>query len=377
MRIIIAPDSFKEAMTAAEAAAAMARGVRAVVPDADVVELPMSDGGEGFTEAVAASLGAEVRDVDAVDALGRPVIARIALADGTAVAEMASASGLEIISAEDRDVRASDTRGVGRLVRAALDAGATRLLLGIGGSATNDGGAGMLVELGARILDADGSEIGSTPSELERVASVDLSGLDDRLDDLEVDVACDVDNPLLGERGAGAVFGPQKGASEEDVAFLDEVLGRWAAASGHEDDADRPGAGAAGGLGFALLAFLGAELQPGIELVSGAVGLADAVEGAELVITGEGSVDAQTLGGKTPAGVAAVAKEAGVPTLIVAGRVKADADVLLDAGVVAVISNSQGESQDLATELANAASNTERSTATALRLWTHSTGRGH
>lgn len=377
MRIIIAPDSFKEAMTAAEAAAAMARGVRAVVPDADVVELPMSDGGEGFTEAVAASLGAEVRDVDAVDALGRPVIARIALADGTAVAEMASASGLEIISAEDRDVRASDTRGVGRLVKAALDAGATRLLLGIGGSATNDGGAGMLVELGARILDADGAEIGSTPAELERVASVDLSGLDERLADLEVDVACDVDNPLLGERGASAVFGPQKGASEDDVAFLDEVLGRWAAASGHEDEADRPGAGAAGGLGFALLAFLGATLQPGIELVSGAVGLADAVEGAELVITGEGSVDAQTLGGKTPAGVTAVAKEAGVPTLIVAGRVKADADVLLEAGVVAVISNSQGESQDLATELANAASNTERSTATALRLWTHSTGRGH
>lgn len=376
MRIIIAPDSFKEAMTAAEAAAAMARGVRAVVPDADVVELPMSDGGEGFTEAVAASLGAEVRDVDAVDALGRPVTARIALGDGTAVAEMASASGLEIISAEDRDVRASDTRGVGRLVRAALDAGATRLLLGIGGSATSDGGAGMLVELGARILDADGSEIGSTPAELERVASVDLSGLDERLADLEVDVACDVDNPLLGERGASAVFGPQKGASEGDVAFLDEVLGRWAAASGHEEEASQPGAGAAGGLGFALLAFLGATLQPGIELVCDAVGLADAVEGAELVITGEGSVDAQTLGGKTPAGVAAVAKEAGVPTLIVAGRVKADADVLLEAGVVAVISNSQGESQDLATELANAASNTERSTATALRLWTHSTGRG-
>ena len=376
MRIVIAPASFTQARAAAEAAAAMARGVRAVVPEADVVELPVSDGGEGFIDAVAASLGAELRDVDAVDALGRPVTARIALGDGTAVAEMASASGLEIISAEDRDVRASDTHGVGRLVRAALDAGATRLLLGIGGSATNDGGAGMLVELGARILDADGATIGSTPAELERVASVDLSGLDERLAGLHVDVACDVDNPLLGERGARAVFGPQKGASEEDVAYLDEVLGRWAAASGHEEEASQPGAGAAGGLGFALLAFLDATLQPGIELVSEVVGLADAVKGAELVITGEGSVDAQTLGGKTPAGVAAVARAAGVPTLIVAGRVKADADVLLDAGVVAVISNSLGESQDLATELANAASNTERSTATALRLWTHSTGRG-
>lgn len=374
MKVVIAPDSFKESMSAAEAALAMERGVRAVVPDARIVRIPMSDGGEGFTDAVAASLGAGIRQVAMIDALGRPVTGCMASVGTTAVMEMATACGLELIEESARDVRRCDTRGVGRMIRTALDVGADHLLLGVGGSATSDGGAGMLAELGMRFLDADGRVLGTTPLELAALDRVDSSGLDPRLARLKVEVACDVDNPLLGERGAAAVFGPQKGASPGDVAFLESVLSRWAHLSGHADIADRKGAGAAGGLGFALVAFLGASLEPGIGLVARTVGLADAVTGADLVLTGEGRVDAQTLAGKTPAGVARVAADQGVPTIVVAGRVDADADVLLANGCVAIMSTSQGESAPLTQILRNARGNTERATATALRLWTHRSG---
>ena len=374
MKVVLAPDSFKEAMTAAEAAAAMARGVLAVVPDAEVVQVPMSDGGEGFTDAVAAALGARIRTVETVDALGRPVAGRLAVGGGTAVLEMATAAGLELVPEEERDVLGSDTRGVGRMIRAALDAGADRLLLGIGGSATSDGGAGMLAELGVRFLDDEGQAVGTTPRELEELASVDASGLDARLAGLRIEVACDVDNPLLGERGASAVFGPQKGASPEDVDYLDSVLAHWARLSGHAGLAGRPGAGAAGGLGFALMAFLGARLEPGVELVARAVGLAEAVGGADLVLTGEGSVDAQTLAGKTPAGVARAAAAQGVPTVIVAGRVRPGAEVLLTTGCVALMSSSQGDVVPLAEVLRAAPQSTERATATVMRLWTHRSG---
>lgn len=376
MKIVIAPDSFKESMTAAQAADAMARGVRAVVPDAQILQIPMSDGGEGFTEAVAASLGAQVQDVETLDALGRPVTGRLAVVGTTAVMEMATAAGLELIAPEDRDVRASDTRGVGIMVRAALDCGARRLLLGIGGSATNDGGAGMLAELGVRFLDAGGQILGTTPTELARLTEVDASGLDPRLVGTRIEVACDVDNPLLGERGASAVFGPQKGASPQDVSFLDSVLAGLARASGHEDLASLPGAGAAGGLGFALMAFLRASLEPGVELVARTVGLAQAVAGADLVLTGEGSVDAQTLAGKTPAGVIQVAAQAGAPTVVVAGRVRQDADVLLGAGCVAVVSTSHGEVTSLKEILRDAPRSAERAVASVLRLWTHRSGLG-
>lgn len=328
----------------------------------------MSDGGEGFTEAVAAALGATVREVPTVDALGRPVRAGIAVAGDLAVLEMAAACGLERIEADERDVMACDTRGVGRMIRAALDAGAHRLVVGIGGSATNDGGAGMLAELGARYLDKDGEEIGATPAELRRLDRVDLDGLDPRVADLAIEVACDVDNPLLGESGASAVFGPQKGANPDEVAELDAVLSQWASALGRMEDAARPGAGAAGGLGFALLSVLGATLSHGVDLVARVVGLADAVAGADLVLTGEGSVDAQTLSGKTPAGVVAVAKAAGVPAVILAGRVARDAGVLLDAGITALVPIVH-EPAPLPEVLARGAENLERATATVLRLW--------
>ena len=371
MKVVIAPDSFKEAMTAVEAAAAMARGVLAVVPDAEVVDVPMSDGGEGFTEAVAATLGARVRAVGTVDALGRPVTGRLAIGDGTAVLEMASAAGLELVPEGERDVLGSDTRGVGRMIRAALDAGIGRLLLGIGGSATNDGGAGMLAELGVRFLDRTGRVIGTTPRELTALASVDASGLDPRLEGLTIDVACDVDNPLSGDRGASAVFGPQKGAGPQDIDRLDSVLSHWADLSGHAELAGEPGAGAAGGLGFALMSFLGARLEPGIDLVARTVGLAEAVDGADLVITGEGSVDAQTPAGKVPAGVTRIAAAHGAPTVVVAGRVRPGAEALLASGCVAIMSTSSGEVVPLAEALRTAPRSTERAVATAMRLWTH------
>ena len=362
MKVVLAPDSFKEAMTAAEAAAAMARGVRAVIPDAEVVEVPMSDGGEGFTDAVAAALGAQVRGVDTIDAQGRPVTGRLA------------PSGGELVPRHARDVLNSDTRGVGRMIRTVLDAGADHLLLGVGGSATNDGGAGMLAELGVRFLDHEGRVIGTTPRALGALAAVDDSGLDPRLDGLRIEVACDVDNPLVGEHGASAVFGPQNGVGSQDVDYLDAMLSRWADVSGHAELAEVPGAGAAGGLGFALIAFLGARLEPGVDLVSRTVGLAEAVCGADLVLTGEGSVDAQTLAGKTPAGVAEVAKRHGVPTVVVAGRVRSDAEVLLTTGCVALVSNSQGETVSLTDMLCAAPGNTERAAATVMRLWTHQSG---
>lgn len=364
MRIVCAPDSFKHSLTAAEAAAAMARGVRAVWPDAEAVEVPLSDGGEGFTDAIADAVGARVVDIPVQDARGRPATGRLALAGDVAAFEMASASGLEAIADDDRDILASDTRGVGQLVRAALDAGATTLVIGLGGSATNDGGAGMLAELGVRFLDAGGRVLATTPAGLADLACVDATGLDPRLVDARVRVACDVDNPLLGDRGASAVFGPQKGATTPElVTRLDATLARLAELSGHAAVADAPGAGAAGGLGFALLAFAGAELVPGIELVCDTVGFHDTVAGADLVLSGEGSIDAQTLSGKTPAGVADVAGAQGVPVVLFGGRVAPDADALRADGRVAAIVGITPDGQSLPQALANAAANLERAVA--------------
>ncbi|MBO3725194.1 glycerate kinase [Actinomyces bowdenii] len=371
MRVVIAPDSFKESMSAPRAAAAMARGVRAAVPRARVIEVPMSDGGEGFTRAVAASLGARLRRVETIDALGRPTAGLMAVAGTTAVMEMATCCGLELIEPRERDILGSDTRGVGRLIRAALDAGARRILLGIGGSATNDGGAGMLAELGVRLLGPGGRRIDPAPRGLASLERVDASGLDARLASVSIEVACDVDNPLLGPRGASAVFGPQKGAGPEQVARLDEVLAAWARLTGHADLAQRAGAGAAGGLGFALMALLGARLVPGVELVARAVGLEGLIAGADLVLTGEGSVDAQTLAGKTPAGVARIASARGVPTVVLAGRVGADADALLEAGCLAVVSISQGDATSPAHALEIAEPSAERAAASIMRLWAH------
>lgn len=365
MKVVCAPDSFKHSLSSAEAAAAMARGVRRALPGADAVEVPLSDGGEGFTEAIAGALDAEVVDVPLVDALGRSAVGRLALAGDLAVFEVATAVGLEQVGDDERDILGSDSRGVGQLVRAALDRRASRLVVGLGGSATNDGGAGMLAELGVRFLDETGAAVPTTPRGLERLARVDATGLDPRLAACEVKVACDVDNPLLGARGASAVFGPQKGATPADVPRLDAALARLADRSGRAVVAETPGAGAAGGLGFALLAFLGADLVPGIDLVTDTIGFDALVADADLVLTGEGSVDAQTLSGKTPAGVARAARTHGVPVLVFGGRVSPDADALLRHGVEAIVAITPAD-QGLPEALANAATNLERAVADAL-----------
>ncbi|MDO4900307.1 glycerate kinase [Actinomyces sp.] len=333
MKLILAPDSFKENMTALQAAEAMRRGVYDVHPDAETVMVPMSDGGEGFVDAVTAAWGAEFVEVPAVDALGRPISAAYGI-DGTrAVMDAASCAGLEHIDPKDRDVLRSNTVGLGLLLKDAVSRGVRTIVLGIGGSATNDAGMGMLTALGARLLDAAGESVAPYPDRFERITAVDLTGLPAELAQTRIHVACDVTNPLTGPDGATAVFGPQKGVDPDMAPVLDRALAHVARISGHEAEASDPGAGAAGGLGFALRAFLGAQLEPGVELVARAVGLADAAAGADLVLTGEGSVDAQTLAGKTPAGVARVAAEAGVPCVVFAGRIKDGAENLLEHGV--------------------------------------------
>lgn len=338
MRIVLAPDSFKESMTAAQAIAAMREGVHAVLPDAECVGVPMADGGEGTVDAVVDALDGQRVTVDVADALGRPVRAAYGyVADRRlAVIEMAAAAGLELIAPHDRNVLQASTFGVGQLIADALDRGAAEFLVGLGGSATNDGGAGMLTALGVRLLDATGAALPPGGAALEDLDRIDAAGLDPRLAGVRIQLACDVTAPLLGPGGASAVFGPQKGATPDDVARLDAALGRFArvAESAH---ADTPGAGAAGGLGFALLEFLGATSRPGVEVVAETVGLHEALHGAAWVFTGEGSVDAQTMLGKTPFGVAEVAARTGTKVAIFAGRVAPDASVLLDHGVHEII----------------------------------------
>ncbi|MGV8908277.1 MAG: glycerate kinase [Propionicimonas sp.] len=368
MRIVVAPDSFKESMTAAAAAAAMARGVLRVVPDAECTLVPMADGGEGTTDALIAALGATRRSATVRDALGRTIAAGYGLSrDGLAVLEVAAAVGIGLIAADERDVFASDSRGVADLVRDALDAGATRLLVGLGGSATTDGGAGLLAGLGLRFLDATGTPVRTHPDGLARLSRVDLAALDPRLAGLQIDLASDVTNPLLGPNGAAAVFGPQKGATAAQVPVLDATLARVAnalVAAGLPDVREAPGAGAAGGLGCAFLA-LGARLRPGVEVVAEAVGLERAVEGADLVLTGEGSLDAQTAAGKAPAGVLAVARRHRVPVFAFAGRVRAGSAELGFAACVPIVE----ESVDLATALREGEINLELAVASTLARW--------
>ena len=368
MRIVLAPDSFKESMTAPEAAAAMARGVVVAVPEAECTVIPMADGGEGTTETLIAALGAVRRDVTARDPLGRPVRAGYGLtADGLAVMEVAAAVGIGLVAPAERDVMRSDSRGVADLVLDALDAGADRLLVGLGGSATTDGGAGLLAGLGVRLLDAAGSDVASTPVGLDRLVRVDVSGLEPRLSRLRIDLASDVTNPLLGPLGSAAIFGPQKGATPAQVPVLDAALGRLADAlvqAGLPDVRDVPGAGAAGGLGMAFLS-LGARLRPGVEVVAEAVGLDDAIAGADLVLTGEGALDAQTAAGKTPAGVLAVAARHGVPVIAFAGRLGTGIDDLGFASCVPIVA----ESVDLATALREGPANLERAVADAVGRW--------
>lgn len=335
MRVVVAPDKFKGCLTAAEVAAAVAAGLLARRPGLEVDQLPVADGGDGT---VAAALGAGYArvDVNAVGPTGDPVRSAYACEGFRAVVELADVVGLDRLPHGRKDALGASTFGLGLAVRDAIDRGATEIVLGIGGSASTDGGAGMVQALGGRLLDAVGHELLPGGAALADLVRLDLTGLREQLAGVRVIVASDVTNPLLGPDGAAAVFGPQKGADADDVERLEAALAVWArvvADATGTDLAGRAGAGAAGGTGFAALALLDAELRPGIDLVLDLVGFGAAVAGADLVITGEGSLDEQSLAGKAPYGVAQAASRAGVPVVAVAGRNLLGPDQLHAAGI--------------------------------------------
>ncbi|GGP21299.1 glycerate kinase [Silvimonas iriomotensis] len=363
MHIVIAPDSFKESLSAWQVAQAIAAGFAEVFADARYTLLPMADGGEGTVDAFVVATGGQRVEVSVTGPLGTPVKAFYGLTgDGhTAVIEMAAASGLALVPAAARNPLLTTTRGTGELIMAALDAGARHLVIGLGGSATNDGGVGMAQALGLRCVDAAGAEIGPGGGALAALAQLDAAGLDTRLARCRIEVACDVDNPLTGPQGASAVFGPQKGATPAMVARLDECLGRLAICLKQglgKDVADVPGAGAAGGMGAMMLA-LGGQLRPGVQIVADVLRLDEAIRDADLVITGEGRMDSQSLRGKTPVGVAQVARRHGKPVIALNGSLTASSDELQRAGLDAAFSVLH-EPGDLAQALSQAAPNVRR-----------------
>jgi glycerate kinase len=346
VKIVIAPDSFKESLSAPEAAAAIARGVKQAFPDAHTVCIPMADGGEGTVEAVLAAAGGQWRKTSVQGALGESIEAAWGwLDDATAVIEMAEAAGLEQTPAHLREPLRASSYGVGQLVLAALDAGAQRIILGLGGSSTTDGGAGLLTALGVKLFDQAGQHLPPGGGALIELDRIDVSGLDPRLANVSFDIASDVDNPLCGLQGAAHIFGPQKGATPEHIALLDNGLRRFADICARDlghDMRDKPGAGAAGGLGFAGHAFFSARFRPGVDVVAEVGQLAQAMEGATLAFTGEGRMDAQTLRGKTPAGVARIAKQAGVPVIALAGSLGEGYEELHAGGITAAFSLAPG-----------------------------------
>jgi glycerate kinase len=341
MHVLAAPDKFKGSLTGREVAERIAAGIEAETPEIPVVLAPVADGGDGTVEAALAA-GFERVPVRAVGPTGEAVETAFAVRDGVAVVEMADVSGLRRLPQGRLAALEASSYGTGEVVRAALGRGCHTIVLGIGGSASTDGGAGMVQALGGQLLDSAGEELPRGGGALARLARVDLTGLDPSLAKTRLIVASDVDNPLTGPQGAAAVYGPQKGASPEDVELLDAALSRWASLvsasaprgeSAGEPFHELPGAGAAGGVGFGAMAVLGAELQPGIELILDLLGFHEKLKGARLVITGEGSLDDQTLSGKAPIGVAKAAVAAGVPVVAVCGRSLLTVDQLRGAGI--------------------------------------------
>jgi glycerate kinase len=333
-RVLLAPDKFKGTLTAAQVAGHLATGLRSVLPDIETVVVPVADGGDGTLAAAEAAGFARV-PLTATGPTGMPCASAWGRRGTQAVVELAEVSGLAQLPGGRLQPLTATSRGTGELIAAALDAGVRRIVVGIGGSACTDGGVGLLQALGARVTTRRGQEVGPGGAGLREAHRLDLTGLHPGLAGAELVVACDVDNPLTGARGAAAVYGPQKGAGPGDVEVLDTALARWAdlvAAATGADLRNTPGAGAAGGVGFALIAVLGASTRPGAELVFELTGLADAVSTADLVVTGEGSLDSQTLHGKAPAAVAALARDKGVQAVAVAGQVLLSQAELAAAG---------------------------------------------
>ncbi|MDX1367426.1 glycerate kinase [Pseudomonas sp.] len=373
MKIVIAPDSFKESLSAECVAQAIAAGVRDAMPDAEILCVPMADGGEGTLDAVLAATHGERRYSEVEGPLGQPVTAQWGWLPGTltAVIEMAAASGIHLVAPADRDACKASTYGTGQLIVEAIEAGAQRIILGFGGSATNDGGSGMLCALGALFLDSSGVAIAQGGLDLQRLHYLELGALDARLQAIAFEVACDVDSPLCGPKGASHVFGPQKGATPEQVLALDSALERYAdicMSTFGRDERGFKGAGAAGGIGYAAKMFLHASFRPGVELVADLSNLAEAVQGADLVITGEGRIDEQTLYGKTPAGVAAVAMAAGVPVIAIAGTLGAGYQRLRGIGISAAFSITSGP-MTLEAACSGAAQLLRERSSEVMRLW--------
>lgn len=342
MKIVIAPDSFKGSLTALQVAEAMEVGLRRVFSDVTIEKVPMADGGEGTVQSLVDATDGEILTAQVLDPLGNSIEAEYGvLGDGfTAVIEMAAASGLTLVPPDKRDPRITTTYGTGELIRAALAQGCRKLIIGIGGSATNDGGAGMAQALGAKLLTASGGQIEPGGGSLAALSSIDLSELHPRITETETVVACDVNNPLTGRQGASHVYGPQKGATPEMIEVLDANLAHFDKIV--ERDLNKsvgkvPGAGAAGGLGAGLMAFLDASLKSGIDIVTEATLLSKRFAGADLVLTGEGQINFQTVFGKTPVGVAKVAKIHRIPVIAIAGSIADNSDGVYDAGIDAMI----------------------------------------
>jgi glycerate kinase len=340
---VIAPDSFKESMTALEVADAVETGFQKNFSDWEYVKVPMADGGEGTVQSLVDATNGSIKKVEALDPLGRKIEAFYGVSgDGKqAVIEMAAASGLELLKSDERDAMSATSWGLGDLIRAALDEEVERILIGIGGSATNDAGAGMLQSLGGKLLDMNGKQIPYGGVGLRDLDKIDVSELDPRLKDIVIEVACDVTNPLTGTDGASYVYGPQKGASEEQVEKLDQYLKHFAKVVRRDLDVDiedEPGAGAAGGIGGALLAFFNAQLRRGGELITEMLALEDTIKDADLAITGEGGINHQTIFGKTPIVVAKIAKKYDIPVIALVGSISEGHEEVYEHGIDAVFS---------------------------------------
>lgn len=346
MKIIVAPDSFKGSMTSIQAADAIEKGIKKAAfsckKNVEVIKVPMADGGEGTVEAIVSANGGRIIETEVLDPLGRQIKSFFGLLpDNTAVIEMAAASGLNLLSAKERDPMKTTSYGTGQLIKVALDYGCRQIIIGLGGSATNDGGVGMCQALGVRFLDKEGKEIGFGGGELSKIAKIDISSLDSRINEADITIASDVDNPLCGPNGASAVYGPQKGASPEMVDVLDENLKHFATVV-HEqlgiNILNVPGSGAAGGMGASLMAFCGAKLHSGINLVMGLVRMEEKIKEADMVITGEGSTDYQTLFGKVPFGIAKIAKKYNKPVVCISGALVEGYEKLYNEGIQALFS---------------------------------------
>ncbi|MCM3594780.1 glycerate kinase [Metabacillus idriensis] len=343
MKIVIAPDSFKESMTALEVCEAIERGLRRSLPEVKTVKIPMADGGEGTVQALVDATGGTFTSLTVTGPLGLPVEAEYGwLGDlKTAVIEMAAASGLHLVPPERRNPLMTTTAGTGELIKDAVQKGAEHLIIGIGGSATNDGGMGMAQALGVKFLDAEGADLPYGGGAISKLARIDVSGMMKELSGVTIDVACDVDNPLTGPNGASAIFGPQKGATDETVSVLDQNLSHYASLILKETGMDvekREGSGAAGGLGAGLLAFLNANLKRGADIVIETVQLEKHMSEADLVITGEGRIDGQTIHGKTPVGVSRAAKKLKIPVIAIAGSIGDGYESVYDEGIGSVFS---------------------------------------